>query len=99
MSDPEIYEYFNAMRERSREKRKMNAATSPGYLKANGVYFEQKSPSHFHVFGQGCVVDFWPGTGLWIDSKNLRRGRGVKKLAAYIKNSMNESNKNNNPKD
>lgn len=98
MAESEVYEYFNAIRERGREKRKMNTATSPMYLKAHDVYFETKTPSHLHVFGEGCRVDFWPGTGLWIDTKNQRRGRGVKGLVKYIKSSMKESNVNNNTK-
>ena len=56
-----------AMKEESQRRRSSNRESSSRLLTEAGISFESKNEgSHLIVSGQGAVVDFWPGTGLWI---------------------------------
>jgi hypothetical protein len=62
------------------EKRGENRDASQQLLQDHGVAFEVKNGgAHLIVKGDGSIVDFWPGTGLWLvrESKPVARGRGV----------------------
>lgn len=86
-----VWQAFKNRRDVMKDRKAQSRVTSPLMLKEAGIVFDQKSDTHFKVFGHGLVVDFWPGTGLWIDPKNNVRKRGVKPLIAYIQKSLNES--------
>lgn len=86
-----IWQAFADRREAMRDKKRANIVSSLANLKNEGIVYDKKSETHYKVFGQNMVVDFWPSTGLWIDVKNDVRKRGVKNLIVYIKNSLNES--------
>lgn len=50
-------------------------------LEAAGIQFESKNGgAHLVVSAAGLVVDFWPGTGLWVVRGTNERRRGVRHL-------------------
>lgn len=77
-----------AMQEESRQKRASNRESSAKMLAAAGIAFEAKNEgAHLIVTANGRTVDFWPGTGLWIERGTSRQKRGVRRLIAELKNS------------
>jgi hypothetical protein len=71
--------------ERHKEKTASNRASSAAYLRSRGIEFsEHNNGAHLIVGHNGLVVDFWPGTGLWI-VRNGRKGRGVRNLVRELK--------------
>ena len=81
-------EVFKAMREASQEKRAFNRLRSADLLRSRGVEFKTSNyGSHLLVSHEGRVIDFWPGTGLWIDRSHpfsAIKGRGVRRLLAHM---------------
>ena len=83
MSD--LGEIFNEMKAQSKQRRAHNSAQSPKLLELDGIGFVSKNNgAHLIVEGAGRVIDFWPGTGKWIE-RGGAKGRGVRPLIAYIK--------------
>ena len=77
-------ELFNAMKEKSKERRSSHREQSPKMLKGANIPFESKNGgAHLIVEGFECYIDFWPGTGKWI-SRNGKKGFGVRNLIKYI---------------
>lgn len=78
-----MWRAHNAERQR---KRADNRVQSADLLMEAGISFETRNQgAHLIVSSPAGLIDFWPGTGLWIprnDSK--RRGRGVDRLVAKI---------------
>lgn len=89
--DDDVWAAFKEHTRLQKEKKAVNREVSPQILKSEGIAFDKKSDTHYKVYGHMLVVDFWPGTGLWIDIKNGIRRRGVRNLVKYIKKSLNES--------
>lgn len=81
-------EAFEMMKAESKIKREMNRQTSPEVLTAAGIAFTSHNFGA-HLLLCGNKVSFWPGTGLWIDSRTTppKKGRGVRKLINHIKGS------------
>ncbi len=76
-------EIFNDMKQASKEKRSRNRDSSAKILLAVGIAFETKNAgAHLIVDGR---YDFWPGTGKWIERGTNRKGRGVWRLIARMK--------------
>ncbi len=76
-----------AMQEESRQKRASNRESSAKMLTAAGIAFETKNEgAHLIVTANGRTVDFWPGTGLWIERGTSKQKRGVRRLIAELKN-------------
>lgn len=80
---------WRAMRERSAEKRAENREQSARILERAGVkYVARNNGAHLTVTHAGKTVDFWPGTGKWIDrfalSGRPSTGRGVFKLLKHL---------------
>ncbi|HEJ4320006.1 hypothetical protein PIGHUM_04436 [Pigmentiphaga humi] len=74
-----------AMKEESQRRRSSNRESSSRLLTEAGISFESKNEgSHLIVSGQGAVVDFWPGTGLWIVRGSKERRRGVRQLITRL---------------
>lgn len=74
-----------AMKEESQRKRSSNRESSSRLLAEAGIFFESKNGgSHLVVSGAGAVVDFWPGTGLWIVRGSKERRRGVRQLITRL---------------
>ncbi len=83
MSD--LGDTFNALREDSKAKRANNRASSAELLRKAGIAFESRNGgAHLIVSDARVIVDFWPGTGLWISRGGTRRGRGVRKLIRFV---------------
>lgn len=77
----ELSEDFKALREHGREKRASNMEKSVAVLNHSGVAFEFLSPTHLRIGD----YDFWPSTGLFINRKTQKRGRGVFRLLEKVK--------------
>lgn len=74
-----------AMKEESQRKRSSNRESSSRLLAEAGISFEPKNGgSHLIVSGAGVVVDFWPGTGLWVVRGSKERRRGVRQLITRL---------------
>ena len=70
-----------ALKEDSQRKRANNRDASAWNLTAAGIPFESKNGgAHLVVSAAGLVVDFWPGTGLWVVRNTNERRRGVRSL-------------------
>lgn len=83
MSD--MSEDFNALKKMKQEKRAGNRDNSAAILSRSGVVFESKNlGAHLIVQAGVTVVDFWPGTGLWIPRSHHKQGRGVRKLVEFV---------------
>jgi len=76
---------FNAWKKHKQEKRASNRDNSAELLMAEGIEFESKNiGAHLIVKGGGKIIDFWPGTGLWIVRGSINKRRGVRQLIAAI---------------
>lgn len=79
---------FRAMRQASQEKRAGNRLASTDILKSLGIEFKvSNSGTHLMVRHEGRTIDFWPGTGKWIDRAHpfsSITGRGVHRLLKHI---------------
>ena len=54
------------------------------YLIEQGIAFNTyNAGAHIKITRPGLVVDFWPGTGLWIIGR--KRGRGVRNLVKELR--------------
>ncbi len=78
MSD--LGETFKAMREESQTRRAENKIRGLRELDEAGIPYQVFSWDHVLVYG----FDYWPSTGLFIDRKTKRRGRGIRKLLLKI---------------
>lgn len=77
---------FKALKERGQRKRASNRKTTPDLLRVANIDFESKNGgAHLIVDAGDHKVDFWPGTGRWIDRKG-KRGFGVRKLIEHVYN-------------
>ena len=85
----DMAEVFNAMRDASKDKRARNREWSTKRLADLGIPFEEKNlGAHLIVMGR---IDFWPGTGKWIDRKApSKRTRGIDSLLNYIRTVSSE---------
>jgi hypothetical protein len=72
MTDTEVY---RALRERSQQKRADNREASVKLLRDRGIEFtEHNNGAHLKIGN----IDFYPGTGLWINVKARLKRRGVR---------------------
>lgn len=79
------------MTEDNKDKRANNRESSAEILFKKGITFECKNNgAHLVVRGSGCVVDFWPGTGLYIVRVSEKKGRGVFNLLKFLKEKTGE---------
>lgn len=83
MSDMgQIFKEYNEERKAIRAK---NRTTSAEVLTDNGIEFQAHNfGAHLVINADGHVIDFWPGTGLFIPRKSKKRGRGVFNLLKFI---------------
>lgn len=69
----------------SKAKRASNREFSAKLLKERGYRFTTNNDGvHLMVECLDGVIDFWPGTGVWIDKAKAARGRGVQHLLAHM---------------
>ena len=85
--DDSMGDLWRAVRAASKVKRETNRKSSADLLHSAGVKFIPKNnAAHLIVNADGGdIVDFWPGTGLWITRGSTQRHGGVKKLIAFCK--------------
>jgi len=75
--DEHIIAKWRDAKERSTAKRAHNREASVGVLVGASIAFElNNGGAHLIVSHTGRVVDFWPGTGLWIARGIKADGRG-----------------------
>jgi hypothetical protein len=82
---------YKAMYQKSKEKREANRAGSAKLLDSYDIpYKSMNGGTHLIIQyeNQPLIIDFWPGTGLWIvrHRKPEYRKRGVRPLINYIQN-------------
>jgi hypothetical protein len=79
-------EFWRDVKAASQAKRASNRQSSADMLKAAGVAFvEANAGAHLIVQTQAGLIDFWPGTGLWIWRGRKERHGGVRKLLAAVR--------------
>ena len=80
MSDSEMWD---VVRKRGQEKRARNRGDSALMLTESGIPFAvHNAGAHLIVAGR---IDFWPGTGLWMERKSNKRHYGVRGLIKHVK--------------
>ena len=80
--DDSMGDFWRDVKAARQAKRADNRKSSAELLREAGIAFESKNDgAHLVVTALGHVIDFWPGTGLWICRKypNTRK-YGVRKL-------------------
>lgn len=84
MSD--LSETFAAIKEAARKKRASNRENGAALLVLKAVPFEERNLGRHLIVSAGSagIVDYWPGTGLWIVRSNKKKGRGAAKLLELI---------------
>lgn len=83
MSDAEMWKAHHA---ESQAKREGNRNYGAQQLTAKGIAFESKNGgAHLIVRHAGRVLDFWPGTGRWIQRGTEAKHRGVASLIRFVK--------------
>jgi hypothetical protein len=76
---------FRAWKQARIQKRADNRSGGAALLREHGVDFEDRNDgAHLLVSHEGRTIDFWPGTGRWIDRVPCINGRGVARLLRYI---------------
>jgi hypothetical protein len=66
-------------------KRAENRKNSTGMLDGRGIsYTSHNNGAHLKVQVAHGLVDFWPGTGKWIDPVKKLTSRGVAGLLAHV---------------
>lgn len=82
-SDAEVW---REMKARSKDRRAANRETSADLLRSKGVAFKERNHgAHLLVEHGGKEVDFWPGTGKWMDRRDRKiKNRGVFRLLNYL---------------
>lgn len=91
-------EIFNQMKADSQLKRARNRLTSKDQLIDHGVDFEERNAgAHIIISSRHGVIDFWPGTGLYIArakiSRNRTKGRGIFNLISLLLNDKENNHK------
>lgn len=75
---------------KSRADRKRDRLLSPNFLKENGINFSVKDGGvHLIVESKRGVIDFWPGTGLFIPRNTGFRMQGVQSLLDFCGKELN----------
>lgn len=78
----EISEIFKALKINKQEKKLDNHTKSINILKEKNIPYKMLSSTHIRIEDS---FDFWPTTGLFINIKTKKRGRGIFKLLKEIK--------------
>lgn len=79
------HEYHQIMKQRTQDKRASNRNNSAAYLDYKEIIYQEKNNgAHLIVEGNVGYIDFWPGTGRWIDRSSGTKGFGVRNLVTFI---------------
>ena len=72
--------------EESKQRRAGHREYCPTVLEKEGIAFESKSKgAHLIVKHNGKVIDYWPGTGKFIDRATGNGKRGIRALLRHLK--------------
>lgn len=83
--DDNMGDFWRDIKAHSKKKRSDNRASSKDLLKQRGVKFVSKNlGAHLIVYKHDEIINFWPGTGLWMVQGSKKRHGGVFKLIAYV---------------
>jgi hypothetical protein len=84
----ELSDIYKDHQELSKTKRAANREFSPKLLDEAGIkYTVKNNGAHLIIWRpEDTCIDFWPGTGKWIERPNKISGRGVKSLINFINN-------------
>ncbi len=85
--DDDMGAYWRDVKAARQAKRADNRKSSPELLQEASIQYTTKNGgAHLIVRTDGGhVVDFWPGTGLWIMRGSTQRHGGVRKLIKFCK--------------
>lgn len=79
--DDDMGAYWRDVKAAQQAERANRRECAPDLLESAGLKFESKNgDAHLIVTGLGRTVDFWPGTGRWIDRNSKRKGFGVRNV-------------------
>jgi len=79
----EITEMWRELHAERAAKRAENRDGGAQVLQQAGHAFVSNN-NGAHLIVAGGSVDFWPGTGLWMDRRTPERGRGVNSLLRHL---------------
>lgn len=79
----EIGDDFKALREISRRKKEHNQISSENILINKGIKFIKFTEYHLRL--EDYSFDFYPPTGIYINMKTKKQGRGVFNLLKELK--------------
>ena len=82
----EIGDTFEGFAEASKLRRAANRENSALILAEHGIFHESPNGGVHLIVKHGVkVVDFWPGTGLWIARKpHYHKARGIFPLIKFL---------------
>lgn len=84
MSNPLEPSLYHVYRETRKNKRAENRKHSRNLLESKKIPMEvMNEGAHIKIPAGDSHIDFWPGTGLWIDRGTRKQGRGVYPLLNY----------------
>lgn len=82
--DDDMGDMWREIKSISKLKRASNREYAPAQLFKSGILCQQKNDgAHLIVYHRGGMVDFWPGTGLWIVRGQQKKNRGIRALISY----------------
>lgn len=95
-ADSEMAQGWRQFKIARQATRSENRAQGAKFLRQRGVAFESKNGGAHLVVTccPGRIVDFWPGTGLWmprIAGMKARRRNGLESLLTYIEFTRKEN--------
>lgn len=83
----DMIDLYGDLRKHKQEERAKRRAADLLLLAEEGINLASinNDGAHIIVNHGGRVIDYWPGTSLWIDRKTQKRRRGVRQLINYCK--------------
>lgn len=77
----DMAEVFNEWKEHKKAKKNSNLANAIAIFTREGIKFKEHTCHHWAIGD----FDYWPSTGLFMNRKTKKRGRGIYKLLSIIK--------------
>jgi len=81
---------YNSVRLDSKNRRAAHRKNAPHLLIKYKINFTSKNNGAHLIIQKDeflNIIDFWPGTGKWIDRETHKASRGIKNLINFIKES------------
>lgn len=80
-----LLDQWESEREERRAVGTERRAAAPDELRKHGLTFtSHNNGAHLVIIHEGIVVDYWPGTTLWMPRHNPKRRHGFEKLVQYL---------------